>query len=156
MKTAASAGLLLYRWVPELEVLLAHPGGPYWRNKDDGAWTVPKGEIHDREEPRLAAIREFMEETGFRPEGELLTLGSLRQTGGKLVHVWAMEKDWNPVGLVSNPFSMEWPPRSGRTQQFPEIDRAAWFDLAMARRKILKSQSEFLHRLEAAVGPGNV
>lgn len=156
MKTTASAGLLLYRWVPELEVLLAHPGGPYWRNKDDGAWTVPKGEIHDGEEPRLAAIREFTEETGFRPEGEPLTLGFLRQTGGKLVHVWAIENDWNPAGLISNPFSIEWPPRSGRTQQFPEIDRAAWFDLATARRKILKSQSEFLHRLELAVGRDNV
>ncbi|HML30139.1 MAG TPA: NUDIX domain-containing protein [Hyphomicrobium sp.] len=148
MKTAASAGLLLYRRREELQVLLAHPGGPYWRNKDDGAWTVPKGEIRGGEDPLEAALREFEEETGFQPEGNALSLGSLRQAGGKQVHVWAIEADWDPATLVSNQFSIEWPPRSGRMSAFPEIDRAAWFDIPAAYRKILKSQSEFLHRLE--------
>ncbi|MBS0233231.1 MAG: NUDIX domain-containing protein [Proteobacteria bacterium] len=148
MKTAASAGLLLYRRRKGLEVLLAHPGGPYWRNKDDGAWTVPKGEIHDGEDPYEAAIREFAEETGYVVQGQALSLGSLRQAGGKHVYAWAAEEEWDPVTLVSNTFTIEWPPRSGRTAHFPEIDRAAWFDLHSARLKILKSQSEFLDRLE--------
>ncbi len=151
MKTAASAGLLLYRRQNGLEVLLAHPGGPYWRNKDSGSWTVPKGEIHEGEDPYAAAVREFEEETGFRPQRDAFSLGSLRQAGGKLVYVWAIECDWDPATLVSNSFSMEWPPRSGRTQNFPEIDRAAWFDPSAAREKILKSQSEFLYRLEQAL-----
>lgn len=148
VKTAASAGLLLFRDRNGLEVLLAHPGGPYWRNKDDGAWTVPKGEILDGEAAYDAALREFAEETGLRPQGPIVSLGSVRQAGGKHVHVWAVEEDWNPEVLVSNRFSMEWPPRSGQIQIFPEIDRAQWFDLKTARTKILKSQSEFLDRLE--------
>ncbi|MET0407514.1 MAG: NUDIX domain-containing protein [Hyphomicrobium sp.] len=152
MKTSASAGLLLYRLKEKLEVLLAHPGGPYWKNKDAGAWTVPKGEILEGEDPHQAAIREFMEETGFRPSGDALSLGSLRQAGGKWVHVWAVPQDWDPARLVSNSFSIEWPPRSGRVQEFPEIDRAAWFDLAQARVKILKSQLPFLDRLEQVKG----
>jgi predicted NUDIX family NTP pyrophosphohydrolase len=148
VKTKESAGLLLFRRRGILEVLLAHPGGPYWRNKDDGAWTIPKGEIHDSEDPYQAAVREFAEETGLLSQGKPLSLGSLRQAGGKLVHVWAIEEDWDPSSLVSNTFSMEWPPRSGRIEQFPEIDRALWFDLPTARREILKSQMEFLERLE--------
>lgn len=151
MKTPESAGLLLYRRRDDLEVLLAHPGGPYWRNKDEGAWSVPKGEILEGEDPYAAALREFEEETGLRPHGKPVSLGSLRQSGGKLVHAWAVENDWDPSRLVSNQFSIEWPPRSGRTALFPEIDRANWFDLATARLKILKSQTEFLNRLEAAL-----
>ena len=133
-------------------MLLAHPGGPYWRNKDNGAWTIPKGEIHAGEDPYVAALREFTEETGFHPRGEALPLGTVRQAGGKLVHVWAIEDDWDPGRLVSNAFDMEWPPRSGRLQSFPEIDRAAWFALSEARERILKSQREFLDRLEQARG----
>ncbi|HET6389606.1 NUDIX domain-containing protein [Hyphomicrobium sp.] len=148
MKTATSAGLLLYRDRSGLEVLLGHPGGPYWRRKDDGSWTVPKGEVQDREDLYKAALREFEEETGFHPEGPAMALGSIRQAGGKHVHAWAIHADWNPETLVSNTFSMEWPPRSGRMQSFPEIDRAEWFGLATARLKILKSQVEFLNRLE--------
>ncbi|MFT3732176.1 MAG: NUDIX domain-containing protein [Hyphomicrobium sp.] len=154
MKSKTSAGLLLHRRRGDLEVLLAHPGGPYWRNKDEGAWTIPKGEVQDGEEPDLAALREFAEETGFQPQGERLSLGSVRQAGGKLVHVWSIEADWDPQNLVSNMFSIEWPPRSGRMQPFPEIDKAAWFDLAAAHRKILRSQSEFLNRLEHALAGG--
>lgn len=151
MRTKESAGLLLFRRQRTLEVLLAHPGGPYWRKKDDGAWTIPKGEINDSEDPCRAALREFAEETGFQPQGEPLSLGSLRQAGGKLVHAWAVEDDWNPSRLVSNTFSIEWPPRSGRMEQFPEIDRAGWFELPTARRKILNGQLEFLDRLETTL-----
>jgi predicted NUDIX family NTP pyrophosphohydrolase len=148
VKTTSSAGLLLYRRSKGLEVLLAHPGGPYWRNKDDGAWTIPKGEILEGEDPYEAAIREFAEETGYSAGGQALSLGSLRQAGGKRVHAWAVESDWDPATLISNSFRLEWPPRSGRTEQFPEIDRTAWFDIPAAYTKILKSQSEFLTRLE--------
>ncbi|MBS0251747.1 MAG: NUDIX domain-containing protein [Proteobacteria bacterium] len=151
VKTPESAGLLLYRRRQDLEVLLAHPGGPYWQKKDDGAWTVPKGEIRDGDDPYATALREFEEETGLRPHGKTLSLGSLRQSGGKLVHAWAIENDWDPAQLVSNQFTIEWPPRSGRTATFPEIDRANWFALSTARRKILKSQIDFLNRLEAAL-----
>ncbi len=148
VKTTASGGLLLFRNRNGLEVLLAHPGGPYWRNKDDGAWTVPKGEILDGEAAYDAAIREFAEETGFTPLGVLMSLGSVQQAGGKQVYVWAVEEDWNPETLVSNTFGIEWPPRSGQTRLFPEIDRAQWFSIKSARTKILKGQSEFLDRLE--------
>lgn len=148
MKTATSAGLLLYRVRSGLEVLLAHPGGPYWRKKDEGSWTVPKGEVLAGEDLYKAAFREFVEETGFQPRGTVTPLGSVRQAGGKRVHVWAVEGDWNPETLVSNTFSMEWPPRSRQMQAFPEIDRAEWFDITTARRKILEGQAELLERLE--------
>ncbi|MGO4684817.1 NUDIX domain-containing protein [Hyphomicrobium sp. 2TAF46] len=148
MKTATSAGVLLYRDRNGLEVLLGHPGGPYWRRKDEGSWTVPKGEVLDGEDLYKAALREFAEETGFQPKGAVTPLGSVRQAGGKSVHVWAIEADWNPETLVSNTFSIEWPPRSGRMQNFPEIDRADWFDLTTARAKILRSQGDFLDRLD--------
>jgi predicted NUDIX family NTP pyrophosphohydrolase len=147
-----SAGLLLFRRRGAVEVLLAHPGGPYWKNKDEGAWTVPKGEIGPGEDALAAARREFAEETGYHPVGDTLSLGSARQPGGKLVHVWAIAADWDPARLTSNSFSLEWPPRSGRMQDFPEIDRAAWFGLDAARAKILKGQAVFLDRLRAALG----
>jgi predicted NUDIX family NTP pyrophosphohydrolase len=144
-----SAGILLYR-VNEavVEVLLAHPGGPYWRRRDDGAWTIPKGEVEPGEDELMAALREFAEETGYRLDGSGLTLGSIRQPGGKMVHIWAIQGDWDPSRLASGSFSLEWPPRSGRMQSFPEIDRADWFSLEEGRRKILKGQAPFLDRLE--------
>lgn len=132
-----------------VEVLLAHPGGPFWRRRDHGAWTIPKGEIEPGEDALIAAQREFAEETGHRPGGDGLALGSIRQPGGKTVHVWAIEGDWEPSHLESNTFRLEWPPRSGRMQSFPEVDRADWFPLAEARRKILKGLAPFLTRLES-------
>ena len=143
-----SAGLLLYRHtVDGIEVLLVHPGGPFWARKDDGAWSIPKGEFADEEDPLLAAKREFEEETGTRPSGDFLPLKPLKQSGGKLVYAWAVRSSFDPANLKSNTFSMEWPPRSGRTAEFPEVDRAAWFVLDEARRKILKSQTGFLDQL---------
>jgi predicted NUDIX family NTP pyrophosphohydrolase len=143
-----SAGLLLFRRTKEgVEVLLAHPGGPFWKRKDVGAWSVPKGLIGADEVPLTAAQREFAEETGYSPGGEFLPLGEAKQPGGKIVHVWAVEGDWDPATLEGNMFEMEWPPRSGRRQSFPEIDRASWFGLDEARLKILKGQAVFLDRL---------
>jgi predicted NUDIX family NTP pyrophosphohydrolase len=142
-----SAGLLLFRRAQGfVEVLLVHPGGPFWAKKDDQAWSIPKGEFQ-AEDPLAAARREFEEETGFRPEGEPIPLGS-KKTGGKTIHVWAIEGDWDPSGLRSNSFSLEWPPKSGKRRDFPEVDRAAWFDLATARRKIHRNQLHFIETLE--------
>ena len=148
-----SAGLLLYREAitGQLEVFLVHPGGPFWRKKDEGAWSMPKGEFEDNEEPLSAAQREFAEETGFRPDGETLPLEPVRQPGGKLIYAWAMERDLDPAGLKSNTFSLEWPPKSGRHQEFPEIDRAAWFTLEAARHKISKGQKSFLDQLQCLI-----
>ena len=126
-----------------LEVLLVHPGGPFWANKDDGAWSIPKGEYAAEEDPREAATREFKEETGLDAVGPLLELTAIRQSG-KDVKAWAFEGDCDPAAVKSNAFSMEWPPRSGRHQAFPEVDRAAWFDMEEAKRKILKGQIDFL------------
>ena len=132
------------------QVLLVHPGGPFWKKRDDGAWGIPKGEIELGEAPLDVALREFQEELGSPPPGaEPIALGSIRQAGGKVVHAWAAHGDFNVETMTSNSFSMEWPPRSGRMQQFPEVDRAAWFDLEVARRKILESQLPLLERLEA-------
>jgi predicted NUDIX family NTP pyrophosphohydrolase len=143
-----SAGVLLFRRVVgEIEVLLAHPGGPFWKNKDDGAWSIPKGECADNEDPLAAAKREFAEETGFTPSGDFVPLGEIRQPGGKVVSAWAVEGDFDTKLLRSNTFSMPWPPGSGKMREFPEIDRAEWFTLEVARRKILKGQAEFLERL---------
>ena len=143
-----SAGLLLYRRNGNgVEVLLGHPGGPFWRNKDLGSWSIPKGLIAEGEKPLAAARREFTEETGHRPRGKSLPLGEARQPGGKLVQAWAVEGDWDAASLKSNMFEMEWPPRSGRRHSFPELDRAEWFDLAEAQTKILKGQAIFLTRL---------
>jgi predicted NUDIX family NTP pyrophosphohydrolase len=134
-----------------VEVMLVHPGGPYWRNKDDGAWSIPKGEIEPGENPEDVARREFLEELGSAPAGRLQPLGEIRQRGGKRVHAFAVAGDLDIGKVRSNSFEMEWPPRSGRRQAFPEIDRAGWFDLAEARLKILEGQRPLLDRLEKLV-----
>jgi predicted NUDIX family NTP pyrophosphohydrolase len=151
MATMRSAGILLFRRAgDEVEVLLVHPGGPFWTKKDAGAWSIPKGQIEEAEEPRACAIRELKEELGPAPEldpEQLIELGSIRQRAGKVVEAWASEADFDPASLDSNTFSMEWPPRSGQQQEFPEVDRAEWFGLEAAREKILPAQGEFLDRL---------
>ncbi len=131
-----------------LEVLLVHPGGPFWAKKDEGAWSIPKGEfIIDTEDPLGAARREFVEETGFTPEGDFISLGTLAQSSMKIVQAWAVEGDCDAAHIKSNTFSMEWPPRSGKQQEFPEVDRAGWFDIETAKTKILKGQTTFIDRL---------
>jgi predicted NUDIX family NTP pyrophosphohydrolase len=148
MGGTSSAGLLLYRIRhAAIEVLLVHPGGPYWKPKDDGAWSIPKGEFSGAEDPLVAARREFFEETGVAIEGDLRALKPIQQSGGKIVHAWAVEGDLDPTTIVSNTFDIEWPPRSGRLQSFPEIDRAAWFALPEATRKILRGQMPLLEEL---------
>jgi predicted NUDIX family NTP pyrophosphohydrolase len=148
-----SAGLLLYRRAGAgLEVLLVHPGGPLWARKDDGAWSIPKGEYTDGEDPLAAAMRELEEELGAAPAlGELVDLGEIRQKGGKVVRAWAAEADLDPETLHSNTFEMEWPPRSGHRQEFPEVDRAAWMTPEQAKIKINPAQAELLERLAAGV-----
>ena len=132
-----SAGLLMYRQAGgEVEVFLVHPGGPFFAKKDAGSWGIPKGEHGKDEEPLIAARREFTEETGFVPDGEFINLGSVRQKGGKIVTAWAVEGDCDPTDLVSNTCSIEWPPRSGRSIEIPEIDRGRWFGIAEARASI--------------------
>lgn len=145
---AVSAGLLLFRRRDgRLELLLAHPGGPFWRNRDDGAWTIPKG-VPESDEPLLeAARREFAEETGTRPDGAALPLGSIRQKAGKTVHAWAVEGDLDASRIVSNTMRIEWPPRSGRWTEIPEVDRCAWLDPDTARRKLNPAQAAFVDRL---------
>jgi predicted NUDIX family NTP pyrophosphohydrolase len=135
-----SAGLLLYRKRQRLEVFLIHMGGPFWASRDEAAWSIPKGVIGPTEEPLAAAKREFQEETGFTAEGDFLALGNFRQNASKNLAVWAMEGDCDPAQLTSTPFSMVWPPKSGRLQQFPEADRGAWFDRKTALEKIVKGQ----------------
>lgn len=144
-----SAGLLLYRRRPAgVEVMLVHPGGPYWRRRDDAAWSIPKGEIEDGEEPLATALREFEEEIGQAPPaGTPVELGQVRQAGGKVVAAWAIEADVDVSQVDSVTFELEWPPRSGRVQEFPEVDRAGWFDLETARRKILRAQEPLLDAL---------
>jgi predicted NUDIX family NTP pyrophosphohydrolase len=133
-------------------VLLIHPGGPFWKKRDDGAWSLPKGEIEPGEQARAVAAREFQEELGAEtPNAGWIELGEVRQAGGKIVHAWAAEGDYDPEGLRSVTFEMEWPPRSGKRATFPEVDRAAWFDLQTARRKILDAQRSFIDRLETAL-----
>lgn len=147
-----SAGLLLYRRPPTgVEVLLVHPGGPYWRRQDTGAWSIPKGEYGPKEAPEAAARREMREETGLVVGTPLLPLGTIRQKGGKEVTAFATEGDFDPGMLISNSFEMEWPPRSGRTASFAEVDQARWFPLAEARTRLLPAQVLFLHRLEEAL-----
>jgi predicted NUDIX family NTP pyrophosphohydrolase len=142
--------LLLFRHrAGRREVLLVHPGGPFWEKRDEGAWSIPKGEIDVGEEPLDVARREFEEELGLSPpDGVLAALGSVRQAGGKVVRAWTVEADFDLSRFRSNTFEMEWPPRSGRRQEFPEVDRAEWFDVDVARRKILPAQAAFLDRLE--------
>src|SRR5262245_6224461 len=140
-----SAGILLYRRRPgAVEVLLVHPGGPFWARRDDGAWSIPKGLCAPREDPLAAARREFAEETGAHLEGEAVALGSFRQSAAKLVDVWAVEGEFDPSKLESNTFTMEWPPRSGRMREVPEVDRAAWFTPEQAWRKLLVGQRPIL------------
>jgi predicted NUDIX family NTP pyrophosphohydrolase len=145
-----SAGILLYRMGGGgPEVLLVHPGGPFWAKRDAGAWSIPKGEYDAGEAPLAAAVREFEEELGSAPPaGAPIELGTVRQAGGKLVTAWALQGDFDPAGLRSNSFSMEWPPRSGETREFPEVDRAEWFSLAEARKRILPAQAAFIDRLD--------
>jgi len=149
-----SAGILLYRvrdGTPE--VLLVHPGGPFWAKRDRGAWSIPKGEYEDGEDPRACALRELEEELGTAPPlGALVDIGSVRQKGGKQVVAWAAEGDFDPAALRSNTFEMEWPPRSGRREAFPEVDRAEWFETTEARERILPGQAPFLDRLAERLG----
>lgn len=146
----SSAGILMYQCRNEgIRVLLAHPGGPFWRNRDDGSWSIPKGEVAAGESSERAARREFEEELGVAPAGPLVPLGLLRQRGGKLVEAFALQGDFDPGRLRSNEFEIEWPPRSGRLASFPEVDRVAWFDLPDARDRILASQAVLLDRLQA-------
>jgi predicted NUDIX family NTP pyrophosphohydrolase len=155
---AISAGILLYRGTAEtLEVLLVHPGGPFWAKKDEGAWSIPKGEVDEGEEPQTCALRELEEELGELPTIEveqLIDLGTIRQKAGKLVHCWAAEAEFDPATLHSNTFTMEWPPRSGQQREFSEVDRADWFDLGAAGGKINPAQVEFLDRLQANTNLG--
>jgi predicted NUDIX family NTP pyrophosphohydrolase len=144
-----SAGLLMFRRTGDgIEVLLVHPGGPLWARKDAGAWSVPKGEYDEREDALEAAKREFAEETGFTPCPPYLALGTLKQPGGKILSVWAFESDCDPSTLVSNTFEMEWPPKSGRTASFAEVDRAEWFGADAARGKLNRGQVAFVAALE--------
>jgi predicted NUDIX family NTP pyrophosphohydrolase len=146
-----SAGILLYRMAPGgPEVLLVHPGGPFWARKDEGAWSIPKGEVEEAEDPRMSALREFEEELGVAvPGDEMIELGSVTQAGGKVVVAWAVEGDLDPAALRSNRFTIEWPPRSGQMREFPEVDRAEWFSVQRAREKINPAQREFIDRLVA-------
>jgi len=153
-----SAGILLYRHHARgqtPDVMLGHMGGPFWARKDEGAWSIPKGEYADGDDPLAAARREFLEEIGQPvPDGAMLDLGEVRQSGGKIVRAWAVEADLDVSAIVSNTFELEWPPKSGRIESFPEINRAEWFDLDTAAEKIVKGQRELLTRLHAAVMPG--
>jgi predicted NUDIX family NTP pyrophosphohydrolase len=150
-----SAGLLLYRRSPDIEVFLGHFGGPYWQNRDEDAWTIPKGLIEEGEDPFDAAVREFEEETGIVPPPDrdnYLDLGTVKQSSSKRVAAWAVAADVDPDALESNPFTMEWPPNSGNQQRFPELDRAAYVALEAAAEKIVDGQRPFLDRLREAVG----
>ena len=151
-----SAGLLLYRHrLGALELFLAHPGGPFWRDRDTGAWTIPKGVVEDGEDLLDAACREFEEETGVRPEPPFLPLGSVRQKAGKVVHAWAWAGDVDPARVTSNVMHTEWPRGSGQWITYPEVDRCAWYDPRAARAKLNPAQAELVDRLEAALADGS-
>lgn len=153
MASKQSAGLLMYRRrAGTLEVLLAHPGGPFWHGRHEGAWTIPKGGIHEGEQPVESAIREFREETGFEPAGPYLPLGAVVQRSGKVVHAWAFEGDCDPTRLVSMLTTAEWPPRSGRQISIPEVDRVQFFSIAQARALVNPAQVALLDRLVEALG----
>jgi predicted NUDIX family NTP pyrophosphohydrolase len=144
-----SAGLLMYRRRHgTLDVFLVHPGGPFWEKKDAGSWSIPKGEYMPGEEPFEVAKREFQEETGFRASGEFIPLTPRKQPSGKVITAWAVEGDCDASAIESNTFSMEWPPRSGREQEFPEVDRAGWFSIPVAKEKIIRGQAGFIDELE--------
>ncbi|NIM49939.1 MAG: NUDIX domain-containing protein [Gemmatimonadales bacterium] len=151
--TKVSAGLLMYR-VREgtLQILLAHPGGPFWQDKDEGAWTIPKGQIPADEDAQTAALREFEEETGIRADGPFIDLTPIRQRGGKTVHAWAFEGDCDPAAIESNTFQVEWPPHSGKMREFPEIDRAQFFGVADAKKKINPAQISLIEELQRRLG----
>ncbi|HEU0299455.1 MAG TPA: NUDIX domain-containing protein [Longimicrobium sp.] len=152
-RAGESAGMLLFRRTESgLQVFLAHPGGPFWKNKDSGAWTIPKGLVDEGETPLVAAQREFYEETGILPEEPFLALGEIRQKAGKRVHAWAWEGDADPQRVTSNVMETEWPRGSGRLIRFPEVDRCAWFSAAEAREKLNSAQAELVERLQALVG----
>ena len=156
-KRRDSAGLVIYRRTPALAFFLVHPGGPYWTRKDDGAWSIPKGEIEDGEDKLVAARRETLEETGFAPKGKFIRLPPVRQPSGKMIHAWAIEAaDLDPAEIKSAAFEMEWPPRSGRLAQFPEVDRAGWFAWPDAEVKILVGQKPILEKLKARLEAGPV
>ena len=147
-----SAGILLFRKnKKQLEVLLVHPGGPFWKNKDDGAWSIPKGEFNEDEDALDAAKREFEEETGFSCNGDFIKLSAVKLKSGKMVYAWALEKDLDAAAIKSNAFEMEWPPKSGKQQSFPEIDKAQWFSAPEARQKINTSQAGLIDELAALI-----
>ena len=144
-----SAGILFYRLSNKLlEVLLVHPGGPYWVKKDEGAWSIPKGELNENENPMDAAIREVEEETGIKVKGHLIELTPVKQKSGKLVYAWALKEDFNPVEIKSNVFEIEWPPKSGKKKEYAEIDKADWFKLNEAKKKIIEGQLPLIKELE--------
>jgi predicted NUDIX family NTP pyrophosphohydrolase len=148
MVTKKSAGILLFRRLAgQIEVFLVHPGGPFWKNKDLGAWSIPKGEFNEDEMALAAALREFKEETGITLAGKFLQLNPVRQKSGKWVYAWAMEKNIDATSIKSNEFEVEWPPRSGKTRRFPEIDRAEWFPVEQAMQKIIPAQSALVTEL---------
>src|SRR5687767_5569992 len=147
-----SAGILLYKVEDDLlKIFLVHPGGPFWAKKDNGAWTIPKGEFDDNEDPLNAAKREFEEETGTKLSGKFIALNPVKQKSGKTVYAWALEGDIDPAKIKSNEFEIEWPPGSGKMKSFPEIDKAAWFEANEATKKIIEAQSSLIHQLKAVV-----
>ena len=151
-----SAGLVVFRKNNDrIEVLLVHPGGPFWSKKDEDAWSIPKGEIEAGEQPLEVARRELMEETGSSVSGNFIQLEPLKQPGGKTVSAWAIQADFNTAVFTSNSFTMEWPPKSGRLQEFPEVDRTEWFSLEEAMRKILKGQQGFITQLQQVLERGD-
>lgn len=147
-----SAGLLMYRRRNGvLQVLLVHPGGPFWAKKDAGAWSIPKGEFSGDENALMAARREFEEETGFLPAGRFVPLTPIKQPSGKVIYAWALEGDLDATAIRSNTFTMEWPPQSGNHQEFPEVDRAAWFTIEAAKEKIIRGQVDFIDELQRII-----
>jgi predicted NUDIX family NTP pyrophosphohydrolase len=155
MAKKQSAGVVLYRLRDsKVEIFLVHPGGPFWAKKDTGAWSIPKGEFAEDENPLATARREFAEETGCMIDGDFIELTPVRQPGGKLVYAWAVEGDCDAASIKSNLFALEWPPRSGKRKEFPEVDRAAWFDLTTAKEKILKGQVALLEDLQRKLANG--
>ena len=154
--TVHSGGILLFRrHAGRLQVMLVHPGGPYWENRDAGAWSIPKGLFEENEAPLDAARREFTEETGFVAEGDFIELGELVQPSKKVIHAWALESELDITRIKSNTFRLEWPPNSGHFEDYPEIDRGQWFDSAAAREKISRGQAEFIDRLIRILGAGS-